>query len=199
LKKLFTLFVLLTAATTLFAGEPGERRVVVIRDGKVLVDEGFAGGSRRGYVGVSMTNLTPELREFFGAPKDAGVLIGSVADNSPADKAGLHVGDVVTAINGKEVKGSWDIYSAMADKKAGDSIRFEVIRGKAKQTIVATAEERDLPQMMRAFDLDELERNLKPLSREWRYDVATPDIEALRARIRELEIKLRELQKRLDK
>ena len=199
MKKLFTLFVLLTAATTLFAGEPGERRVVVIRDGKVLVDEGFAGGSRRGYVGVSMTNLTPELREFFGAPKDAGVLIGSVADNSPADKAGLHVGDVVTAINGKEVKGSWDIYSAMADKKAGDSIRFEVIRGKAKQTIVATAEERDLPQMMRAFDLDELERNLKPLSREWRYDVATPDIEALRARIRELEIKLRELQKRLDK
>jgi len=199
LKKLSTLFVLLTAATTLLAGEPGERRVVVIRDGKVLVDEGFAGGSRRGYVGVSMTNLTPELREFFGAPKDAGVLIGSVADNSPAGKAGLHVGDVVTAINGKEVKGSWDIYSAMADKKAGDSIRFEVIRGKAKQTIVATAEERDLPQMMRAFDLDELERNLKPLSREWRYDVATPDIEALRARIRELEIKLRELQKRLDK
>jgi len=198
LKKLFTLFVLLTAATAMFAGEP-ERRVVVIRDGKVLVDEGFAGGGRRGYVGISMTNLTPELREFFGASKDAGVLIGSVADNSPADKAGLRVGDVVTAINGKEVKGSWDVYSAMADKRSGDSIRFEVLRGKAKQTIVATAEERDLPQMMRAFDLGELERNLKPLTREWRYDVATPDIDGLRARIRELEIKLRELQKRLDK
>jgi membrane-associated protease RseP (regulator of RpoE activity) len=198
LKKLFTLFLFLIAATTLFAGEP-ERRVVVIRDGKVMVDEGMPTG-RRGYVGVSMTNLSPELREFFGAPKDSGILVASVADNGPADKAGVRVGDVITSVNGKPVTGSWDLYSAMSDKKAGDSIRFEIIRGKAKQTVVATAEERETPEMMRAFDLGALERDLKPLhGAEWRYNVTTPDIDALKARIRDLEIRLRELQKRIDK
>jgi membrane-associated protease RseP (regulator of RpoE activity) len=200
LRKLITLFFLLTAATSLFA-EP-ERRVVVIRDGNVVVDEGLPLG-RRGYVGVSMTNISPELREFFGAPKDAGVLVSSVADNSPADKAGLRVGDVITAVNGKPLTGSWDLFSAMSDKKSGDAIRFEVIRGKAKQTIVATAEERDAPEMFRSFDLGRLEHDLKPLMNlnggAWRYNVATPDIDSLRARIRELEIRLRELQKRIDK
>ena len=198
MKKLFTLFLFLIAATTLFAGEP-ERRVVVIRDGNVMVDDGLPGG-KRGFIGVSMANISPELREFFGAPKDSGVLVGSVSDNGPAAKAGLRVGDVITAINGKPVTGSWDMYAAMADKHAGDSIRLDIVRGKAKQTLVATAEERDVPEMIRALDLGHLERVLKPLkSMEWQAGVASPDYEALRARIRELEIRLRELQKRLDK
>jgi membrane-associated protease RseP (regulator of RpoE activity) len=198
LKKLFTLFLFLIAATTLFAGEP-ERRVVVIRDGNVMVDDGLPGG-KRGFIGVSMTNISPELREFFGAPKDSGVLVGSVSDNGPAAKAGLRVGDIITSINGKPVTGSWDMYSAMADKHAGDSIRLDIVRGKAKQTIVATAEERDVPEMIRAFDLGRLERDLKPINGfEWHAGVASPDYEALRARIRELEIRLKELQKRLDK
>jgi C-terminal processing protease CtpA/Prc len=200
LKKLFVLFLFVIAATTLFAGEPeAQRRVVIIRDGNVLVDEGMPGG-RRGYVGVSMSNMTSDLREFFGAPKDAGVLVTSVADDGPAAKAGVRVGDVITAINGKPVKGSWDMYASMADKHAGDSIRFDIVRGKAKQTIVATAEERDVPELKRAFDLGRLEHDLEPLNgAQWRASVAVPDIEALKARIRELEIRLRELQKRLDK
>ena len=198
MKKLFTLFLFLIAATTLFAGET-ERRVVVIRDGNVMVDDGVPGG-KRGFIGVSMANISPELREFFGAPKDSGVLVGSVSDNGPAAKAGLRVGDIITSINGKPVAGSWDMYSAMADKHAGDSIRLDIVRGKSKQTIVATAEERDVPEMIHAFDLGRLERDLKPLKGiEWHAGVASPDYEALRARIRELEIRLRELQKRLDK
>jgi len=72
-KRLTIGFVLLIAATTLFAGEP-ERRIVVVRDGNVVLDDVLPAGSRA-YLGVTLVQLTPELREFFGAPKDAGVLV----------------------------------------------------------------------------------------------------------------------------
>ena len=197
LKRISIGLAFLIAATALFAGEP-ERHVVVVRDGQVLVDDGFPTGPR-GYVGISMLQLTPELRDYFGAPKDTGVLVSSLAENGPAAKAGVRVGDVIVSVNGKTVGSTWELTKAMRDVHKGDAVRLEVIRGKARQTLVATAEERDLPQMMRAVDLNRLERELGPLNGEWRMRVTSAeDIDALRARIRELEARMKELQRRLD-
>ena len=67
LKRVTIILGFLIAATTVFAGEP-QRRVVVVRDGQVLVDE-RSPLVPHGYIGISMVQLTPELREFFGAPK----------------------------------------------------------------------------------------------------------------------------------
>jgi len=99
--KRFSIFaVVLVAASTLFAFDEPIRRTLIVRDGNVIFDDdGLAG--KRAYVGISLTELTPELREFFGAPKDAGVLVSSVAENGPAAKAGVRVGDVITSANGK--------------------------------------------------------------------------------------------------
>ena len=58
------------------------------------------GGNRR--IGVSTETLTKQLADYFGA-KDGGVLITSVTENSPAAKAGLKAGDVITAIDGEKV------------------------------------------------------------------------------------------------
>jgi membrane-associated protease RseP (regulator of RpoE activity) len=210
MKKLTTLCFLIIAALPLFAadgdgdGEQHFKRTVIVRDGKVLVDEGdpFPGG-KRAFIGVAMTELTPELREFFGAPKDAGVMVSSLSDNGPAAKAGLHVGDIIIAVNGKNVGGMWEVMSSMRDKHTGDSIKLDVIRGKARQTIVATAEERDLPQRMRAFDLGDLEHGdgirIPMPPGEWRAKIAAPDNEELRARIKELETRLQELERKLQK
>lgn len=197
-KKLSIAFVLLIAATSVFAGDP-DRRTVIIRDGQVLIDDGLPVGPRA-FLGVSTMQLTPELRDYFGAPKDTGVLVSSLADNGPAEKAGIHVGDVIVGVNGKNVGGTWELSRAMHDLKKGDSIRVEVIRGKARQTIVATADERELPEMVRALNLANLGRDLGSLgSTEWKARIASPeDVDALRARIRDLESRMRELQKRLD-
>lgn len=197
-KRLTIGFVLLIAATTLFAGEP-ERRVVIVRDGNVLLDDVLPAGPRA-YLGVTLVQLTPELREFFGTPKDAGVLVSSVGDNSPASKAGVRVGDIILSVNGKSVDDTWDVSRAMRELKNGDTVRVEVLRGKAKQTIVATAEERSGRDMIRALNLDRFERDFGLLNGgEWHASVSAPaDVEALRIRIRELESKMRELQKRLD-
>jgi len=202
IKRLAFVFVFLMTATTLFAGDP-DRRVVIVRDGQVLLDEGSPLIGTRGYIGISLTQLTPELREYFGAPKDTGVLVSSLADNGPAEKAGVHVGDVIVAVNGKTVAGTRELTHAMRDVKKGESVRIEVIRGKARQTIVATADEREMPEMLRALDLADLGQNLGSLSSlggpGWHTRIAAPeDIDALRARIRELEMRMKELQKRLD-
>ena len=66
----------------------------------------YAGG--RGRLGVTIQSLTPELEEYFGA-KNGGVLVSSVTQDSPAAKAGLKAGDVITSINGRSVTGSGDL------------------------------------------------------------------------------------------
>src|SRR6266487_2846482 len=143
LKKLSVLAFLLVA-TSAFA-EDQIRRTVIVKNGEVLLDETDPPGLpvKRAFLGVSLVDLTPELRDFFGAPKDAGVLVSSVSDNAPAAKAGVRVGDVITSVNGKSTGGSRDLRQAMKDNHAGDSIRIEVIRGKGRQALIATAEERE--------------------------------------------------------
>ena len=206
LKRLSTVCFFLIAAAPLFAvqndgDEGGERHTIIVRDGKVVVDEDEPLGGKRAYIGVAMCDLTPELREFFGAPKDAGVLVSSLSENGPAAKAGLRVGDVITAVNGKSVESMFEVASAMRDKHAGDAIRIDTIRGKAKQSIVATAEERDLFDRFRQFKLPALE-NMKGtiLPRgDGKAFVNSPDSDDLHARIRELETRWQELEKKLQK
>ncbi len=197
LKKISLIVALFLASISSFADDQ-VRRTIVVRDGEVLLDDGLPRG-KRAFIGVSMTSLTPELREFFGAPKESGVLISSLTENGPAAKAGLRVGDVIVGVNGKTVANHSDLTDAVKDKHAGDSIRLDIIRGKARQTIVVTAEEREMPEIRR-FKLGQLERELGPLTApEWRARLAAPETEELRTRIRDLEKRLQELEKKLQK
>jgi predicted metalloprotease with PDZ domain len=198
LKKISALVLVLVASTSLFAAEDKIRRTVIVRNGDVLLDE-FDPPGKRAFVGVSLAELTPELREFFGAPKDSGILVSSVVENGPAAKAGVRVGDVIIAINGKTTTGYRDLRDAMKDNHAGDSIRIEVIRGKSRQALVATAEEREGPEFPR-FHLKELEHMLPPPPNgEWHQRIIAPENEELRARIRDLEKRLQDLEKRIQK
>jgi len=185
-KKLFALAVVLMSVTTAFAQET-HRFVFKEFDGE-----------KRAFIGAGLTGLTPELREFFGAPRESGVLVGSLTENGPGAKAGLRVGDVITAVDGTRVAGAGDLAQAMKGKKAGDTVRLDVVRNKNKQSIVVTAEERDVREFRRAFSLPEMERALGQVDgAEWRALVATPDTEDLRARIRDLEQRLQELEKKM--
>lgn len=196
-RTLFTLVVLLVAATSAFAlDEPG-RRTIVVRDGNVLFDD-FDLPGKGAFIGVSVVDLTPELREFFGASKDSGVLVSSVADRGPAAKAGVRVGDVITTVDGKAVAGLRDLREAIRNNHGGDSIRIELLRGKNRQTVMAVAEEREFPDA-RLFTLPGFDKQLlKPLPNgEWKQFVVSPDDERLQTRIRELEKRLQDLEKRL--
>ena len=200
MKKLLILTFTLLFAAAAFADKP-IRRTVVIKDGKVITDEaeGFEGillGGPRAFLGVSLMNISPELREHFGAPTEAGVMVESVQKDSPADKAGIRVGDIVLAIDGADVKWSGDVRKGLREKKEGDSVRLEVLRNRARQTIVASVKEREAPRM---FDMGELPTLLGSPEFRARVERLGGDCGDLQTRIKELETRLKDLEKKLQK
>ena len=203
MKKIIITAIALLITTAALAQTPGRQtRTLVVKDGKVVTDdirgavpfEMFLGG--RTYIGVGLVNLSPELREHFGAPKDAGVLVESVQDDSPADKAGIRVGDIVLAVDGKDVQSSADLRGALREKKAGETVRIEALRGRSRQTFVTTVKERETP---RVFQLDELQGAIG--TPEWRARIERlgGDCGDLQSRIKELETRLKDLEKKLQK
>lgn len=201
MKKIASLALILLSTAAVFADEPvRQKRTLVVRDGKVVHSdaslEPFFLGGPRAYIGVSLVNLSPELREHFGAPKDAGVLVESVQQGSPADKAGVRVGDIVLSVDGKDVRSSSDLRQALRDKKEGESVRMEVLRGRTRHALVASVKEREAPRLLQ---LDELPGMVG--GPEWRARIERMggDCGDLQTRIRELENRLKDLEKKLQK
>ena len=105
------------------------RIVIVGPDGKEKVIEGPGPMVRRGYLGVGLTELTPELRTHFGAPENAGVMVSSVEPGSPADKAGLQVGDILVRLNGAPVASVTDLHRLLTRATVGAAVPVQVVRG----------------------------------------------------------------------
>lgn len=94
-------------------------------------------GPRR-RLGIQMGSLPQQLAEYFGA-KDGGVLVSSVRKDSPADKAGLKAGDVITSINGDRVRDPDDLVDELRDIQAGE-VSIGILRDKRETTVKATIE-----------------------------------------------------------
>jgi serine protease Do len=97
----------------------------------------FGGGQR---LGVTVQELTPQLSAYFGA-KD-GVLVSSVSDNSPAAKAGLKAGDVITAIGGRPIGSTRDLLESLRDVEDGREVTMAAIRDKNEISLKAALEGR---------------------------------------------------------
>lgn len=95
-----------------------------------------------GYLGVETTALTPELRRHFGAPEDAGVLIGRVEKGSPAAAAGLRVGDIVTRVDDEEVTSGGRLRRLVRGYEKEESAVLEYWRGGKVATTTVAFDER---------------------------------------------------------
>lgn len=131
------------------SGQPmiKEKIVIVDKDGKENVFESSGMSVRRGYLGVGLTDLTSELRTHFGAPEDAGVMVGSVEEGSPAAKAGIRVGDIIVSLDGKDVKSSWDIRSQIRQVKEGEQVPMTLYRNGKAQNLSAAIVLRERPEL----------------------------------------------------
>ncbi|MDQ6651437.1 MAG: PDZ domain-containing protein [Acidobacteriota bacterium] len=103
----------------------------------------FAFGNNR-RIGATTMQLTKQLADYFGIADGKGVLVTSVTDDSPASKAGLKAGDVITSIDGEKVEAAGDLSRAINKKKDGD-VTLTVIRNKNQQTITVTPKEATPP------------------------------------------------------
>jgi membrane-associated protease RseP (regulator of RpoE activity) len=190
-----------------------KRRVVVVdKDGKRQVWEGDGLLMKRGYLGVGLTELTPELRAHFGAPDNAGAMVSKVESGSPAEKAGIRVGDIVTSVDGQEVQSSWDVMFKVRRFDDGDQVPIEIWRDGKAQNVTATIVEKERPELDMGPLFFKTEKGggepfmfhmpdgemLKGLGRWGKIPPSPREIE-LEKKLKDLEKRLNELEKQLGK
>lgn len=90
-------------------------------------------------LGVSLQSLTPQLGDYFGVGEGEGALVTSVREESPAEKAGLKAGDVITEIGGESVDGPGDAMRELSQHDEGE-VEITVVRDKKTRTLKATLE-----------------------------------------------------------
>ncbi len=100
------------------------------------------GKATHAYMGVGTRAVTKDLQQQFGLSRSSGILIASVTQNGPADKAGIVRGDIVMQINGKDMIESSDLLQAIRDKNPGDQVTVKLDRNGQTMELVVTLEER---------------------------------------------------------
>jgi serine protease Do len=103
---------------------------IAINAAKPIIDELRQGTTRsRPFLGVKMFTLTPSIAEELGLKADSGALVAEVTPGSAAEVAGLANGDVITSIDGKDVKAAEDVTTAVSARKPGEEIKVTYRRG----------------------------------------------------------------------
>jgi Do/DeqQ family serine protease len=92
----------------------------------------------RGYMGVTLQTVTPELAPQFGLKEAHGAIVGEVTPGAPGAKAGLQSGDVITAIDGKKVEGSDDLTMDVISHAPGASVTLDIIRNNEPRKVTVT-------------------------------------------------------------
>ena len=101
------------------------------------------GESSRGRLGATVQEMPKQLADYFGA--SSGVLVSAVADNSPASRAGLKAGDVITSVNGVSVRSRGDLMRRLVDGADSREVTIGIVRDEKEDTLKATIEARRQP------------------------------------------------------
>jgi len=102
----------------------------LIRDGKVS----------HGYIGIGISDVTPENSKFFNLTDANGALVTQVESGSPGDKAGLKIGDVITELDGKKVADAGELQVEVGQKRPGTTIKVGLLRNGKDMTLPVTLE-----------------------------------------------------------
>jgi serine protease Do len=98
----------------------------------------------RGYLGVLIQKVTPEIAESLGMEKSQGALVANVSKDGPADKSGVKVGDVIVEFDGKEIKDSGELPIIVARTPIDKKVKMKVLRDKKELALnVAVGELKD--------------------------------------------------------
>jgi serine protease Do len=133
-----------TAIFSQSGGNIGIGFAVPINMAKDLLPQLKTGKVVRGWLGVMIQKITPELKQKLDLKDEKGALVADVTPGGPAEKAGIQRGDVINSFNGKEIKEMNDLPYVVASTPIGKSVNVEVLRkGQKKNFEVKIAELKD--------------------------------------------------------
>ncbi len=123
-------------ATAIVAGGSGIGFAIPSNMARRIYTELLAKGKiSRGWLGIAIQPLTPELAKSFGAKESKGVLISDVVPDSPAAKGGLQAGDIVLELNGKKMESPGDLQRAVGFAAPGTGAKLKVWRDQGERTL----------------------------------------------------------------
>ena len=105
------------------------------------------GEVRRGALGAQAQDLTPELAAAFNIERQQGAVVTQVTSGSPAHKAGLQAGDVITELNGRPVQDATDVRNRIGLLRIGQRVEMKIVRDGKTKTLTAMVEEPELTTM----------------------------------------------------
>jgi serine protease DegQ len=100
------------------------------------------GAVTRGWVGIEVQEITPEIAESFNLKSTEGALIAGVLRGGPADRAGIHPGDVLVGVGGKPVMDSSSLLNLIAALPPGKVAQLKLIRDQTEMQLLVTVEKR---------------------------------------------------------
>lgn len=111
---------------------------IPINQAKFVIDQLMKKGKVvRGYLGIYIQEITPELGKSLNLPVTKGVIVARVEKDSPADKAGLKAGDVILEFNGKKIEHINDLTVAVSTTPPGSVVEVKILRGNTEKVITA--------------------------------------------------------------
>ncbi|MCC3862164.1 Do family serine endopeptidase [Pseudemcibacter aquimaris] len=101
------------------------------------------GRTKRGRIGVRITEVSDEIAESLGLENSNGALVNSVEEDSPSERAGVEFGDIIIEFNGTEIKEMRDLTSTVANTEIGSTVPMIVLREGERKTLRITIDELD--------------------------------------------------------
>jgi serine protease Do len=117
----------------------------------ILPDLKAKGKVTRGWLGVSVQDITEDIAKNLKLKERSGALVADVFKGDPADKAGLKSGDIITEINGKAIKDTHELLMMIAGFRVGDTVKVKILRdGQEKALSINVAERKDQAEIAAA-------------------------------------------------
>lgn len=95
----------------------------------------------RAFLGIRPTDLTAQEAESFGLQIEGGTIVDSVTQGSAADQAGLQAGDIIIALEDRQIEDSGDLFGALRDYQPGDTVELTIIRDGSEEVLEVTLDE----------------------------------------------------------
>jgi serine protease Do len=134
--------------TAIFAGGQGIGFAIPINTAKELISQlKDKGKVTRGWLGVMIQKVTPDLAKSFNLKDEAGALVGDVTPGSPAEKAGIKPGDIIIEFDGKAIKEMNELPRLVAAVPVGKTVEVKALREGKSQTFKVQVQELDEKQV----------------------------------------------------